>query len=72
MANEDLQLGFTPQNLKILEDAIASGARKVKYSDKEIEYRSLKEMTATRSMMRKKLGLSGKTERIQPVFSKGL
>ena len=72
MANEDLELGFTAQNLKILEDAIATGARKVKYTDKEVEYRSLKEMSAIRSLMRKKLGLTGKTERIQPVFYKGL
>jgi hypothetical protein len=72
MANSDLQLGFTSENLKILEDAIATGARKVKYTDKEVEYRSLKEMSAIRHLMRKKLGLTGKTEKSQPVFTKGL
>ena len=72
MANENLEIGFTLQNLKILEDAIATGARKVKYSDKEIEYRGLKEMNSTRILMRKKLGLSKRTEKSQAIFSKGL
>ena len=49
---------FTLARLEALEIAIASGERRVKYSDKEIEYRSMDEMIKARELMRRKLGLS--------------
>jgi hypothetical protein len=50
-------VGFTKENLNSLEAAIAEGAMRVKYSDKEIEYRSLKEMLKIRDLMKRELGL---------------
>lgn len=50
-------LTFTQENLNALEQAIAEGAKRVKYSDKEIEYRSLEEMLKIRDLMKKELGL---------------
>jgi len=49
--------GFTIERLEALEEAIADGALKVKYSDKEVEYRSLKDMMKIRDTMRKALGI---------------
>lgn len=63
---------FTPAMLCSLEAAIAQGAMKVKYSDKEVTYRSLDEMLRVRDLMRKELGIVGsKNLRILPSFSKG-
>lgn len=50
-------VGFTSENLAILEEAIAAGARKVKYTDKEITYHSLDDMLRIRDLMRKQLGI---------------
>lgn len=52
------QSSFTAEQLISLEAAIADGALKVKYSDKEVEYRSLDEMLKIRDMMRDELGLN--------------
>ena len=49
--------GFTTEKLQALEEAIGEGVLKVKYSDKEVEYRSLDEMYRIRNSMRKSLGL---------------
>lgn len=49
---------FTQDQLNSLEAAIADGALKVKYSDKEVEYRSLEEMFKIRDTMRNALGLN--------------
>jgi hypothetical protein len=49
--------GYTLAKLELLEAAIAEGVTRVKYSDKEIEYRSLKEMKIVRRDMRRALGL---------------
>jgi hypothetical protein len=48
---------YTLDQLEALEAAIAEGALRVKYTDKEIEYRSLKEMKTIRRDMRRALGL---------------
>lgn len=45
------------ERLEALEAAIADGVLKVKYTDKEIEYRSLDDMLKARDLIRKKLGL---------------
>lgn len=72
--------GFTLEKLNDLECAIAEGIKRVKYSDKEVEYRSIDEMLKVRDLMRKKLGLKsacGKNglfggKRINAQHSKGL
>lgn len=50
-------VAITQENLDALEQAIVEGVRTVKYSDKEIEYRSLEELFQIRDFMRKKLCL---------------
>lgn len=57
MTQATSSVGFTTDNLELLEAAIAEGALKVKYTDKEIEYRSLKDMLKIRDLIKKELGL---------------
>jgi hypothetical protein len=66
--------GFTSEQLQKLEEAIAQGALRVKYSDKEVQYRSLDEMMRIRDMMRKALNVNSDQypNRIYPTVSKGL
>ena len=52
-------MGFTREQLDILEAAIAQGALDVNYGDKRVTYRGLNEMLRTRDLMKKELGLSG-------------
>jgi hypothetical protein len=47
---------FTQANLDALNEAIADGALRVKYTDKEIEYRSLDELLKIRELMMRDLG----------------
>ncbi len=63
---------FTQADLDALNGAIAMGARRVRYSDKEIEYRTLREMLDLRDLMRRELGLIKPTLRIHPNHSKNL
>lgn len=52
-------MGFTREQLDILEAAIAQGALDVNYGDKRVTYRSLNEMLRTRDLLKKELGLAG-------------
>jgi len=65
---------FTIDDYNALKLAIASGEKRVKYSDKETEYRSLAEMLAILRMMETDLGVcnSGIGRRTYAVTSKGL
>lgn len=63
---------WTTEDLTNLEAAIKEGALKVKYRDKEIEYRSLDEMLKLRDIMRAELGITTRTARRFTNFSKGL
>jgi thiamine monophosphate synthase len=47
---------FTDQDLAELEKAIATGVKTVKYTDKEITYRTMDEMLAARDIIRMALG----------------
>lgn len=49
---------YTVEELDALLRAIATGARRVKYRDREVEYRSLMEMRGLAEEMRRDLGLS--------------
>jgi hypothetical protein len=56
---------WTSYDLSVLEKAIATGAKKVKYSnDKEIEYRDLGEMLKLRDFMIASLDSSGTNTRV--------
>ncbi len=48
---------YTQDQLEKLEAAIALGATRVKYADKEVEYRSIDDMIKIREMMRRDLGV---------------
>lgn len=54
---------YTIEQLRDLESAIAEGARRVKYTDKEIEYRSLTEMKQIARDIRAALGLNANTKK---------
>ena len=53
-----MSANYTAEDLAAIEDAIAKGIKSVKYTDKEIVYRSLDEMLKVRDLIRQCLGLS--------------
>ena len=62
-------MAWSSEDLVELEKAIASGARRVKYQDREVEYMSLSEMLKARDLIRKELGItSGRNTRIKSEF----
>ncbi len=68
-------MAWTVTDLDRLKAAIATGARVVQYSDKRMEYRSLKEMIQAKRMMEAELKGRASTGSLQshnPVFTKGL
>lgn len=70
-----MSTAWTQTDLSELEKAIASGALTVRYSDKQVTYRSLAEMLQIRNAMRDALGLNSSgcsNGRTTMVVSKGL
>ena len=67
-----IQASWTLDDLKKLETAIAQGVLRVKYTDKEVEYRTLSDMFAIRERMKKSLSGSSKLKSFTVVSSKGL
>lgn len=65
-------MAWTDADLAEIEKAIKSGAKRVKYQDKEIEYQSLAEMLQARDLIRVELGKVSRTRRVFANFSKGL
>jgi hypothetical protein len=70
-------MAWTTIDLKNLEDAIASGAKRVRYQteegEREVQYRSSADMIALRRLMRIELGLTDRKDRVSlGNFSKGL
>lgn len=66
-------MAFTVTNLADLEKAIASGARRVQYQDREVDLRTQRDMMALRRLMRRELGLdTKKSRRIGSSYDKGL
>lgn len=64
---------WTEEDLKILDDAIKKGVKIVKYTDKEVTYRSLDEMLKIRQLICKQLGLTSRgSTRLLAQHSKGL
>ena len=64
---------WTEEDLKILDDAIKKGVKIVKYTDKEVTYRSLDEMLKIRQLICKQLGLTSRSStRLLAQHSKGL
>lgn len=50
-------VAISQENLDALEQSIVEGVKVVKYSDKEVEYRSLDDLFRIRTFMRKQLCL---------------
>lgn len=66
-------MAWIQDDLDALKDAIKTGARKVKYADKEVEYRSLDEMIIVKNMIEQELGtVTPATTRIFATHSKGV
>lgn len=66
-------MAWTTQQLTAIEEALAAGTTRVKYGDKEVEYRSLNELLRLRDMIRRELGLVAQdSTRIKAKFDKGL
>lgn len=64
---------YTQEQYNALCEAIAQGALKVKYADKEVEYRSLTDMLRIRDLMAEDLGLKKSGGgRLYAKFNKGL
>lgn len=67
-------MAVTQDDLDKLDAAIASGAKKVKYRDREVEYQSTDEMLKARTWMSTQLAATsgGSGERVQrSTFNKG-
>lgn len=66
-------MAFTSSDLTALDEAIASGALEVQYTDKRVKYRSLDDMIKVRRLIKKELGLTDTSKRRkQAVTGKGL
>lgn len=66
-------MAFTTEQLAALEQAISQGALRVRYSDKEVQYRSLSEMLQLRDQIRQELGLvKPSSRRLYAKHDKGL
>lgn len=78
--NQVYKSAFTVSRLEALEVAIATGELTVKYSDKEVTYRSIDDMLKARAIMIRVLGLKKAPRnpglfggsRMKMVHSKGL
>lgn len=62
---------WTEDDLKAIKAAYAQGAYRVKYADKEVEYRSLAEMKQIISEMESCLGLKKPKKPMFAVYSNG-
>lgn len=68
-----MSTSWTEEDLEKLEKAMAEGALRVKYKDKEVEYRSYNDMNKLRDQMRSALGLkTSRTVRVSAKHDKGL
>ncbi|WP_369816905.1 phage head-tail joining protein [Pedobacter sp. Hv1] len=64
---------YTIEQYNILSSAIAQGALRVRYGDKEVEYRSLKDMLAVQKLMYEELFPTKiKTSRTYGSYSKDI
>lgn len=66
-------MAYTVEQHQALTEAIAQGALRVKYADKEVEYRSLADMLAIKKLMENELFPSKKSNgRTFASFNKGI
>ena len=67
-----IESSWTSEDLRKLEKAIAQGVLRVKYTDKEVEYRTLSDMFTIRERIKKSLSGSSKLKSFTVISSKGL
>lgn len=65
-------MAFTNDQITALKNAIAEGVLKVKYADKEVEYRSLNDMIRTLKMMESEVNPQTNSGRKYASFNNGL
>lgn len=66
-------MAFSNSDLASLDEAIATGALEVQYTDKRVKYRSLSEMMKLRDLMKRELGQKDTSKRRKTaVTGKGL
>ena len=66
-------MAWVQADLDAIEEAIVSGVLTVKYSDKEVTYRSLNELIKVRELIRESLGLTNSaSQRMLSEFDRGL
>lgn len=64
---------YTIEQYNALSEAISQGALRVRYGDKEVEYRSLDEMLKIKNLMENQLfGNKNPNNRTYATFSKGI
>lgn len=64
---------YTAEQLAALTEAIAQGALRVRYSDKEVQYRSLSEMLQLQGIMEASVNpIPKKPTRLYAQFNKGV
>lgn len=66
-------MAWTLEQLQAIEEAIASGATRVKYVDREVQYASMSDLLRLRDRIRVELGLADpRRNRRYAITSKGL
>lgn len=66
-------MAFSNSDLQAIDEAIATGALEVQYTDKRVRYRSLAEMMQARDFIKRELGLKDTSKRRKTaVTGKGL
>ncbi len=63
--------GFSEEDLKRIEDAIASGTLRVRYADREVWYQTTADLLKARDAMLRDLGKS-RAQRVTATYDKGL
>jgi hypothetical protein len=66
-------MAYTSEQVTALEEAIATGALEVQYTDKRVKYRSIDDMIKVLNLMKRELGLNDSSKcRKTAVTGKGL
>ncbi len=66
-----MQVAWTQQDLDAVKSAIASGATRVKYADREVQYQSLTDLLRIKAVIEAEMGKT-KVLRHYPSFDKGV
>lgn len=64
-------MAFTQGDLDAVRAAIASGATRVKYKDREVQYQTLDDLIKIKGLIERELGASSRSYRY-PAYSKGV